>query len=98
MGQAPSDRGFTGKSRGSNHETLSMAGSPLLGCRFAGRAHRHSAGGAGSFDSRIHRQLLTSATVVKTSERALYYVLGNGQAVRYGSGSAGLASSGPARP
>ena len=36
--------------------------------------------------------------VVKTAERKLYYVLGNGQAIRYPVASAAPASNGPARP
>ena len=40
----------------------------------------------------------TGTIVVKTNERALYYVLGNGKACAIRSVSAAPASNGPARP
>jgi lipoprotein-anchoring transpeptidase ErfK/SrfK len=40
----------------------------------------------------------SGTVVVKTTERALYYVLGNGKAVRYRLVSAVVASNGPGRP
>jgi lipoprotein-anchoring transpeptidase ErfK/SrfK len=72
--------GITGNRRGSNHASVT---------RFGGRFGRaalccdHAAAGAGTRNRWIFRRYSSGTVVVKTNERALYYVLGNGKAVRY---------------
>jgi|SRR5262249_23833747 len=94
-GRAPTIKGITGNRRGSNHASVTgfrgRFGRAAPCCDHAAVAQaREIVGFSGAYSS--------GTVVVKTNERALYYVLGNGKAVRYpvGVGRAGKQWTGTA--